>query len=265
MTSDQTREQSTPSKSDEGAQCEYDYTDFHHVPAVTCWLASAPYLHVPFEKAVLAAGPKTPQKDGKEARIIPDDEVIIDEKRRVALTKKDMELLRREILVNPLIWQAGQLYPDVYTSGERVELWLAHFGKENSATVPAAIAWARSQGLLPAHPQLVFSVCAALPELHKKLGSDPVGIISTEERPFDGVWRAPCVWLGSVQREVAFVPSRYPLHDSCWYAFRAESGTFTLHEIVDIVAPKETDGPRKKLPWVLGASPYGARIYRPKR
>lgn len=179
---------------------EYLYESLCGTKPVQCWMASAPFLDIPFDEAIRRVGPKT-------FRYAPGERAAV--------------MRRGEIPVEPLIWQAGKLYEAEHAvTPRRATVVLANFGNRENVTISEVLLWAEVRELSAAFPFEVFSVCAALPDLHKKLRCDPACIASTEERCLDGVWRAPCVRMGSVEREVAFIPSRYPLHDSYWFAFR---------------------------------------------
>lgn len=179
---------------------EYLYTSSNRNQPVECFMASAPYLNIPFDEAVRAAGPKTFQ---------------------YAPGEREAVIRMGEIPVEPLIWQAGQLYETQdRIAPRRATIVLANFVKREDITVSEALLWAQARELSAAHPLDIFSVCTALPELYKELRCGLACIASTDERSLDGVWRTPCVRLGGVEREVAFVPARYPLHDQYWFAFR---------------------------------------------
>lgn len=176
----------------------------------------APRLLLPFEEAILAAGPKTRRHTPEQRKA--------SQEAAAAWLKFDPNKgeVPGEILLEPLIWQAEPLYHESYAEENKPIKVIVHLmqcergvmlTRDNAAQL-LDYCYVRA-----ASPRDVFSICADGPELYKELGSDPVGIIAPEEVLFDGVWRVPCVWLGSAVREVAFIPSRYPLNGTYWCAF----------------------------------------------
>ena len=160
---------------------------------------TVPRMNVPFKEAVRLAGPWTPY---------------------ISPEKKVKARARGEILIDSLIWQAEDLYRDVSNpeSGD-VTLTLLNFGIGSRTAGPTALLIGKMEGLRPASPFEVFAVGANMPALYGMLATEPAGILSPEPRMLDGVNRACCVWLGSAQKECAFVPFDHPLHDGYWFAF----------------------------------------------
>lgn len=95
---------------------------------------------------------------------------------------------------------------------------LYNFGEYIAGNAVAEIG--RAHGKEPVGFREVCGICIQNPELYKILGADPAGIIATREYELDGAWRAGCIWLGTNGRDAAYVPFRYPLHDSYWFVFR---------------------------------------------
>lgn len=185
------------------------------------WRVTVPLLGLPFNEAARAAGPYTSMLTAAQRA-----EKSAKEESLSKLTSVERaERVRRDVILSePLIWDAAPLYEDTPQKCGRIDIVLANFRSYGAISGPHAVQWAKSLGhtqerYAVASPHEVFSVGASLPHLYRMLGSDPAGILSTDERSHDGVWRACCVWLGTARQEVAFVPFRYPLHDLYWFAF----------------------------------------------
>ncbi len=112
-----------------------------------------------------------------------------------------------------LIWK---MHDDAYET-ERTAMMLVNFGR--SITGDAAIEWGERHWMKLSSFRDVCALSAHMPELYRTLGTDPAGIVATREQEHEGIWRAGCIWLGSVQHEAAYIPTRYPLHDSYWFLF----------------------------------------------
>lgn len=120
-----------------------------------------------------------------------------------------------------LVWHAESLY----TPNEQTELsrlYLVHFGHGVTTHGPSVMEWARNFDLQPSSPASVMALCTQIPFMHRKLVGDPVGIIATDARMYDGVLRACCVWNGSSMNSCALLPFAYPLHDGFWFAFESK-------------------------------------------
>lgn len=123
---------------------------------------------------------------------------------------------------NSEIWKAGGVVPERdNAAGDELDIFLLNFPRVLSL-MPCVVDMAQRCGLFPTSLYEVCAVAIHLPELYRELRTNPAGILATEEHCVEGVWRSCCVWLGSVQHEIAHVPSRYPLHDSYWFAFKPE-------------------------------------------
>ena len=120
-----------------------------------------------------------------------------------------------------LIWHAETLYEPV-TRGDTSRLYLIHFGKGITTDGREVMEWSKRFTLEPAAPQSVMALCEQIPFMHKKLEGDPVGIVATDARMYDGVLRACCVWNGSAMKSCALLPFGYPLHDGFWFAFESK-------------------------------------------
>jgi len=184
------------------------------------WRVTVPLLDLPFNKAVHAAGPYTSmltaaQRAEKRARA--------ESLSKLTGAEREERVRTDVILSESLIWEAAPLYEETPQKCGRIDIVLANLRSQGAMSGPHVVHWAKSfGGYVTASPHEVFSVGAYLPHLYRVLRSDPAGILSTDERLYDGVWRACCVWLGTAQQEIAFVPFRYPLHDSYWFAFTEE-------------------------------------------
>ena len=175
-----------------------------HTPNLRTHKLLVARISVPFDTAIRQAGPWTTY--------------ISPEKKAAALARKKKK--EREILLDSLIWQAEPLYRNISNPvlGE-VTLTLLNFGSGSKIAGPTAVLFAETKGLRPASPYEVFGVGIQHPTLYHELKMEPAAILSPEPRMFDGVNRVCCVWLGRMQKECAFVPFDYPLHDGYWFAF----------------------------------------------
>lgn len=182
------------------------------------WRVTVPLLELPFTEAARTAGPYTSmltaaQRTEKMAKA--------ESLKTLTGAEREERLHTDAILCESLIWDVAPLYEDIPQKSGRVDIVLANFRSHGPISGPHAVQWAKSfGGYVTASPHEVFSVGAYLPHLYRALGSNPAGILSTDERLYDGVWRACCVWLGTAQQEVAFVPFRYLRHDGYWFAFK---------------------------------------------
>lgn len=180
-----------------------------------CWSVSAPRLLLPWEDAILAAGPDT--KPARQWKRKDEEGLPLD-----ALARKIVNE-GREILCSTLIWQAEPLYREAderQRGPANVIVNLVQCEHGNLQATWSMLA-AMHRPFEPSSPRDILSICAAEPRLYETLGANPAGIVTAEDRLLDGVWRTPCVWLGTARREVAFVPSRYQINMPCWCAFRA--------------------------------------------
>lgn len=199
----------------EGATCHKISKEREEVQR---WRVTVPLLELPFDEAALAAGPYTSmltaaQRAEKKAKA--------ESLSKLTGAEREERLRSDVILCESLIWDAAPLYKDIPQKSGRVDVVLANFRSHGPISGPHAVQLAKSfGGYATTSPHEVFSVGAYLPHLYRALGSDPAGILSTEERMYDSVWRACCVWLGTAQQEVAFVPFRYLRHDGYWFAFK---------------------------------------------
>jgi len=162
---------------------------------------TVPRIYMSFPEAARQAGPWTPH---------------------MSAAKRAEARARGEILLQPLIWRAGRMYRHIHNplSGD-VTLTLLNFGPRSATVGPKALRIGKVEGLEPASPFEIFSLGVHCPLLYQDLGMDPCGILSPMPQMLEGVNRVCCVWLGSTQKECAFVPFDYPLHDGYWFAFKA--------------------------------------------
>jgi hypothetical protein len=120
-----------------------------------------------------------------------------------------------------LVWHVESLYAPVkreYLS----RMYLVNFGKGVTVHGPSVLDWGRNHQLEPASPASVMALCAQIPRMHIKVGSDLMGILATDAKIYDGVLRTCCVWNGTAMKSCALVPFAYPLHDGFWFAFESK-------------------------------------------
>ena len=131
---------------------------------------------------------------------------------------------------------------------------LVNFGSARTVVVPEAAGVALSMGLIPTLPVHVRMIRTYHPALHTELGMDPVGIVATTEIEIDRIWRVCCEWIGNAQNKESFIPSRYPLHDSYWFAFRRRSE----YVLENLRVPTDAEVPLERQ---LIARRLGGQIY----
>ncbi|MEK7194727.1 MAG: hypothetical protein AAB667_00510 [Patescibacteria group bacterium] len=93
----------------------------------------------------------------------------------------------------------------------------------NGAGWQAALTWAKQYPQLkPTAPRHVFAIGETQPNLHKKLGMNPMYVVATTECSFEGNQRACGVWWDGAEREASlFWVSRFASSDD-WFVFLCE-------------------------------------------
>lgn len=97
------------------------------------------------------------------------------------------------------IWKVGHLYRASNEKTVVEEIILVNFGKFTPRD--QALAWGQSQNLKPKPSRSAFAVGEHSPDLNKKLGMDPMCVVSLEECTFMGHRQFCCVWWGGSGRE----------------------------------------------------------------
>lgn len=121
------------------------------------------------------------------------------------------------------IWRMGGEYPPKETGSGLKKVVLLNFGKGKNTLSSENIAWAKSQGLVPASPRTVFAVAEYNPNLNRDLGMD-LAVVSLEECSFEGRPSYACVWfVGSERRAYGGGWFESDWSDGSWFAFVRES------------------------------------------
>ena len=121
------------------------------------------------------------------------------------------------------IWRMGDQYPPREAGSGLTQVILVHFGPGKHTKSEDNIAWAKSQGLVPASPRKVFAVGEYCPTLHRDLGMDSMAVVSLKQCSFEGGPYCICVWFGGSGRRARGDWFDCGWSDDDWFAFVRES------------------------------------------